>query len=227
MTGALPTAMGLLARSGPVADRDTIRRTAEDVFSGGAYERHLSWWERFTRWLAERLGNQQPSLPGGGGAAAAGGLSAVLLYLLLVVVAAVVLFLVVLVVRRWTPRVRLDDDEPEVDVTEERTVREWRADADRAEADGRWKDAIRARFRELVGELVDRGVLDRVPGRTTGEFRIEIAERCPSAFDAFDRAALRFELPWYGDEPCGPEDLAALRAAAAETLDAAASVGAS
>ena len=227
MIGSLVTATNALARGAQVADRDTIRRTAEDVFSGGAYERDLSWWERFTRWLAERFGDRQPSLPGGGGAAAPSGLSSVLLYLLLVVVAAVVLFLIVLVIRRWTPRVRVEDEEPDVDVTEERTVREWRADADLAEAEGRWKDAIRARFREMVGELVDRGVLDREPGRTTGEFRAEIAERCPAAFDAFDRAALRFELPWYGDEPCGAEDLAALRAAAAEVLETATTVGAS
>jgi hypothetical protein len=195
-------------------DRSEVRRVARDVFSSGDYDRPLSWWERFMRWLARNL-----HLGPQGGAGAASGLSTLVLYVFLFAVAAVVVGLVVVLVRRWVPRVRKESepDEP-VEIDAHRTVGEWRADAEAAEAQGRWKDAIRARFRELVGRLVELGLVDPSPGRTTGELRADVDERLPEASAAFDRAALAFELPWYADVPCGPEVLGALLAAAAEVL---------
>jgi len=156
------------------------------------------------------------------GAGAVSGLSTFILYLFLFVLAAVVVGLLVLVVRRWVPRVRRDEeDEPVVEIEAERSVGEWRADAEAAEAEGRWKDAVRARFRELVGRLVEQGVADPAAGRTTGELRVDVDEHLPDASAAFDRAALVFELAWYADVPCEADDLAALRSSAGEVLAAA------
>jgi hypothetical protein len=198
-------------------DRGEVRRVARDVFSASKYERPLSWWDRFLRWLAEHL-----HLSPRGASGPVSGAASLVLYLFLIAVAAAVVALIVLVLRRWTPRTRPERSrDVEVEVEEVRSVAEWRDDAERAEAAGRWKDAIRARFRELVGELVERGVLDPEPGRTTGEFRAEIGERLPVAGEAFDDAALVFELAWYADLPCDGSDLSRLRAASATVLGAA------
>ncbi len=195
-------------------DRTEVRRIAREVFSAGEYERPLSWWERFTRWLSRNL-RFTPSGP----AEASSGLTTFILYVVLFVVAVVVVGLIVMLVRRWVPRVRRErEPEPAVEIEAHRSVREWREDAEVAEAEGRWKDAIRARFRELVGRLVERELVGDEPGRTTGELRADVRERHPEAAEAFSRAALVFELAWYADLECGPEDLRLLRDSAAEVL---------
>ncbi len=196
-------------------DREEVRRVARDVFSASEYERPLSLWERFMRWLARNLRLTPPDATG-----PASGLTTFVLYVLLFVAAVVVIGLVVLLVRRWVPKVRRDDEpEPEVEIEAHRSVREWREDAQVAEAEGRWKDAIRARFRELVGRLVEMELAGDEPGRTTGELRVDVRERLPEGADAFSRAALVFELAWYADLDCGPEDLRLLREAAAQVLE--------
>jgi hypothetical protein len=88
----------------------------------------------------------------------------------------------------------------------QRTPGEWRSEAADHEAAGRWKQALRCRYRALVGDLVAAGVLDDVAGRTSGEFRREVADRAPGAAADFGGATELFELAWYGDRPTGPDE---------------------
>ena len=74
---------------------------------------------------------------------------------------------------------------------------------ERFEAEQRWREAMRARYRELIRELVDDRVLVDVPGRTTGEYRAELAAARPPAAPAFDALTELFEIAWYGGRPTG------------------------
>jgi len=79
-----------------------------------------------------------------------------------------------------------------------------------------------ARYRELVGTLVDDRVLSNVPGRTTGELRLELAAEVPEAAGWFDEATTLFELPWYADVVTGAEQSHRFSSLAERVLDAAA-----
>ena len=50
----------------------------------------------------------------------------------------------------------------------------WRAEADEHRRDGRFREALRCRYRALVGDLARRGLIDEIPGRTTGEERAQL-----------------------------------------------------
>jgi len=83
---------------------------------------------------------------------------------------------------------------------------EWRAEAAAHEAAGRWRDALRCRYRALVAELVGRGLIEEISGRTSGEYRGDVNAVAPAAGPAFGGATDLFEQAWYGDRPTGRED---------------------
>lgn len=101
-----------------------------------------------------------------------------------------------------------------------RPAGDWRDEAERAEGAGRWKDALRYRYRELVAELAERGLLEEVPGRTAGEYRQQLAARAPDRQAPFATATDLFERAWYGDEPTGEAELRRFRANAGDVLAA-------
>lgn len=77
---------------------------------------------------------------------------------------------------------------------------DWTAEADAAAAAGRWRDALRCRYRALIARLSERGVIEEVAGRTAGEYRHELHRALPVAAPDFSRATELFELAWYGDQ---------------------------
>lgn len=200
--------------------RDQVRDVATEVFRRGEFQRHKSLLQRIIEWIEDLFdGNQvDTTVPSAGGGSALGQL---LLYLLLAVL---VVILVWLLVRAARGRIRSTaSDEPEdasARIEEERAASEWRSDAARAEAEGRWKDAMRDRYRELVAGLMEARALPDVPGRTTGELRLDIVAHLPAMADRFSEACLLFELPWYADLPTGPDENARIRALSAEILAA-------
>jgi hypothetical protein len=105
-----------------------------------------------------------------------------------------------------------------------RSAQEWRTQADGHEARGEWKDALRARYRALVGELIARRVLRDLPGRTTGEFRAEVAIAVPQVAAAFGEATDLFERAWYGHRSTGPAECERFRSLADQVLAGARSV---
>ena len=82
---------------------------------------------------------------------------------------------------------------------------DWPAEIVRAEAEGRWREALRARYRVLVGELAAHQVIADLVGRTAGEFVSEVGRTAPGASPAFAAATEVFEAVWYGGEPAGSE----------------------
>jgi len=195
-------------------DRDQIRDRAADIFAGAPYRRERPIWQRIVEWLAERLGF--PAVSGGSGAGS--GVGNVVSTVVIVALVIMVLALLWFVLRNWRPSARRSEDDAVVEVHEERSTKEWRSQAQELEQAGEWKQALLARYRELCGTLVDLGVLASLPGRTTGEFRIELNDVAPGVAAEFDDATTLFELPWYAGASTGPEENSRFRALAATVV---------
>ena len=88
---------------------------------------------------------------------------------------------------------------------------DWRAEAAAHEAAGRWRDALRCTWRATVADLASRGLVEEVPGRTTGEYRAAVARSLPAGADAFSRATRLFEDAWYAAVEVGPAEAGEVR----------------
>ncbi len=203
----------------PAQLTDEVRR----VMERDEFRYDPSWFDRLSDWIGrqlERLFGQQTA-GSASGASFGGGIGAVLAWILILVAVAAVAAVVAYVVLHRVRRVRPDDGpDTEIEIEHRRSAREWRDDAQRLEADGDWKGALRARYRQLVRTLVDRGQLPDVAGRTTGELRDDLGRSTPDASAAFDTACVLFELAWYAHVPTGPDESEQFRNAADEVLAA-------
>ena len=154
----------------------------------------------------------------GGGAGGAGSLLGGLLWALLIVA---VLGLVYVAIRYFADRAGSsstgdgDDDEADPDddallgtviIDRSREPKGWRGEADEHRAAGRYRDALRCRYRAVVGDLARRGLLDEIPGRTTGEERRQLRVSAPNAVPFFREAADLFDAAWYGHADVGAAD---------------------
>lgn len=99
----------------------------------------------------------------------------------------------------------------EVDGDVGRPFAAWDAEALRLEGEGRWREALRCRYRSLIAALAGAGVVDEVPGRTAGEYRTLVRGTRPAVDEPFAGATDLFERAWYGDEPTGPDESADFR----------------
>jgi hypothetical protein len=198
-------------------DPQQVRELADDVLERDEFQPpERSLLERFVDWLQDLLDDGDGRSDGTEGRPGTGGSSPVGVVLLVLAVVAVG-SLAHHLLRR--PRRRRDDDaDPEIELESPRAPRQWLADAERAEAEGRWKDGLRCRFRALVEQLVEEGVVPEVAGRTSGELRADVRAVAPPAAAAFAEAAELFDRAWYGDLPTGPEEVRRFAVAAARTL---------
>src|SRR5262249_35038726 len=71
----------------------------------------------------------------------------------------------------------------------------------RCEAEGRWREGLRARYRVLVGQLAAQGVIPDLVGRTTGELLADVRAGAPAVAPAFSRATSQFQAVWYRAAP--------------------------
>ncbi len=200
----------------PAPVTDDVRR----VMSDGAYDYSPSLPDRILERIGDFLDGLVGPTFGGAGGAFGGGVGGVLAWLLILAAVVAVVVVVVVVLRSRVRRERPERDDAQVEVEHRRPAGEWASEAAAHEAAGRWAEAVRARYRELVRTLVDRRQLPDVPGLTTRELRVELAGTTPTASVPFDEASTVFELAWYALVPTGPEDLARLRRSAAEALAA-------
>ena len=222
MAGASQAAGAQPDPQGP-AQADQVRDDVRQVMSRPEFDYTPSWLERALEWIAEQLSKLfEPGDPTTGGSTFGGGIGALLGWLLILAAVVALLAIVVWVVLNRPRRARRPEEEPlpPAQLEHRRRAEEWMADAERLEAAGEWKEAIRARYRNLVRVLVDRRQLPDVPGRTTGELRGDLDRTTPAAHDSFDTACLLFELPWYADVPTGPDANARFSAAAERVLAA-------
>ncbi|MFM7063402.1 MAG: DUF4129 domain-containing protein [Actinomycetes bacterium] len=212
-------AAGLFRQAGG----DDVPAEVRRIMSRPAYRYEPSLLERVGRQLGEWLQRllERLDLPGVGAGQFGGGAGTVVAWVLIVLAVLLAVAAVVQAARRRLQR-ETPDATPSTttEVEHERRAADWADEALRMERDGRFKDAVRARYRELVRTLVDRDQLPDVPGLTTGELRRALAGTTPQASAAFDRACTTFELAWYAELPVGVEDLGGLRDACEQVLAA-------
>jgi hypothetical protein len=176
---------------------EEIRQLADEIVARPEFARpEPSLIERARSWVEDLIGRILEAAFSGSAGSLAGWV------VLLVAVAAIIWFATrlgrtVQVDRRMGVR---------VEGIHRRTPAEWRAEAEDHEAAGAWKLALRCRYRALVGDLIAERLLEDVAGRTTGEYRRDLAVRAPDRSAAFDEATELFELAWYADRATGPEE---------------------
>jgi Domain of unknown function (DUF4129) len=128
----------------------------------------------------------------------------VIVNILLIALIAAIVFLIVWYLRKVRLRTPDEDIVEDAEPISERIIDHsrppdhWRAAADEHFAAGRYREALRCRYRALVGDLARRGLLDEIPGRTTGEERAQLAVLAPVSSPAFTRASSMFDDVWYG-----------------------------
>ena len=165
----------------PHHDPAQVRGTAKQILGRPEFRpSKRSWWSAAIHWVLAELGRLLDRLVGIGGGSGVGAWVAVAVLIAIVAVA------VMLAARYWAPLVR-DPSRPLVDLaaTHGRSAVDWRAEAVRHEREGRWRDALRCRYRALVADLAGRGVVEEVPGRTAGEYRSEMQARAPGVATEF------------------------------------------
>ena len=201
----LAPALTAWAQEGPAQPAPT-RAQVRDVMSRPEFSYEPSITERIGDWLSDVLDSLFPESSGGVGGGFAGGVGPLVAWAVIAAAVVAAVLVVVAVVRRRVPRPDVDEPVTEAEIEHRRTASEWERDAERLEREGAWKDALRARYRNLVRTLVDRRQLPDVAGRTTGELRADLHRTTPGADDAFDSASLLFELAWYADVPTGEDE---------------------
>lgn len=206
------------SQEGP-ADPAVVREDVREVMSRPEFSYEPSFMERIGDWIADQLDKLFPEAPGTG-STFGGGVGPLVGWILIVAVVVAAAVVIVVVVRNRVKVPARERDATESEVEHRRKADQWARDAAAFEAEGRWKEALRARYRELVRTLVDRRQLPDIPGRTTGELRADLAVTTPDATVAFDRASLLFELAWYTDVPTGADENREFRRLAGAVLDA-------
>lgn len=160
-----------------------------------------------------------PDSQGGGGIGSGLDIITLLLWLALIALVGFALYLLLrsLLGRSWsagTDEDEGDDDgsgdevEPITPMAIDRTrePRDWRHEAEEHRRAGRFRDSLRCRYRALVGDLARGGVIDEIPGRTTGEERAQLRRNRPAAATSFSGAADLFDAAWYGALPVDTAD---------------------
>jgi hypothetical protein len=149
--------------------------------------------ERAFNWVLDRLGELF---------AGAGGMSGFTAITIIVVVAVIIVIVVRLRIGRGGRAARSGG---EVFGSTVMTAAEHRAAAERAAAAGQLAEAVRERFRAVVRELEQRGVLDPRAGRTVDEVALEAGRALPVLADDLRGAAVQFDDVWYGGRPATAE----------------------
>jgi len=182
-------------------DPAVVRELADQILDQARYDRAPeSIPDRVMGWVGEQLARAFGSLVSGGG-------GTVLAWVILLAAVGGVVYLLVRYGRVTLPALATDP-EPEVMVELTRSAKEWRAEADRLEGDGRWAEGLRCRHRALVADLVRRGAIPEQAGRTAGEYRRDVAGSLPDAAPAMAAATELFEAAWYGGATTGASEAA-------------------
>src|SRR6266540_2818720 len=189
---AVITAGFMLDLPAPARDPREVHRAVDEVLSRPEFRpASRPLLDRIWTWLLTHLGELLAGLT----STTAGSIIGLVLFV-------VILALLALLAVRFA---RTMSTSPEVGaaivVTPQRGAAEWRADAEAHEASGQWRQAVRCRYRALVADLASRGVVQEVPGRTSGEYRSEVGRNLPNASEAFAGATEVFDRAWYGRRP--------------------------
>ncbi|UUI70482.1 DUF4129 domain-containing protein [Cellulomonas xiejunii] len=200
MTGAGWPAVHVVTGVPVEPDAAEARRWLREELLDPAYHRPESLLQRVLAWLVEQL-DSMPSLGMSNRTA------------LLVVVG--VVLLVVLVALRIAGPVRATARRRRVGVLhadDRRTAAELRDAADAAARAGTWSLAVADRYRAVVRDLEERGLLDERPGRTAHEAARVAAVALPQHADLLRDGGDLFDDVVYGERTATADDDAAVRA---------------
>lgn len=190
----------------PATGAEEIRNGAEEILRRPEFQPPpRSLYQRALDELGELLGEAIEAIIGGTS-------GTLLAWIVLVAVVSLLAYLVSRGVqagrrRRTPPAAPTIAIDPEIG----RPFAEWDAEATRLEGEGRWRDALRCRYRSLVAFLARDGVVDEIPGRTAGEYRTLVRGARPTVDEPFTGATDLFERAWYGDEATGPDEASDFR----------------
>lgn len=188
----------------PAAGAGEIRDAADEIVSRPEFlPEPQTVWERAVGWLGDRFADLL-------GALFSGGRSAIVAWAALAAVVVVIAILLHRVVTS-TRRSAVDGDDVAVVTERRRPAVDWEREAQEHAAAGRWREALRCRYRALVARLAASGAVAEIPGRTAGEYRMEIRRTLPDAAPSFTAATDLFERAWYGRAEVGTDDDALFR----------------
>ncbi|HEX5995488.1 MAG TPA: DUF4129 domain-containing protein [Jiangellales bacterium] len=182
-------------------DRDEARDLAERELANPRYDSDPPLVQQFFEWIIRQINELL--------AAAGGTLNTpwglVLLGLIVAVVA--IIFL-----RYGPPARRRRSQADAVFGASRRSAREYRAAADAAAEDSRWAEAVVERFRAIIADLEERGLLDVKPGMTADEAAREAGRALPDLATDLPPAAALFDAVYYGGHEATGDDDRRLRA---------------
>jgi len=181
---------------------------ADQILSGEEYRPpEPNWFDRAWEWIKDRIEDLLRRLDLDRGAPGEAGASKVVAWVVIALLVGLAIFLIVRARARRRPRDEAMDDPVYVsEVEARRTADEWLVQAARHEDAGEWKAALRCRYRALIVELIEHDVVRDLPGRTSGEFRLEVRRRAPALDAPFTTASGLFDEAFYGDLPTGPAE---------------------
>lgn len=184
-------------------DPEEVRRVTAEVLARPEYRTaRPGLIDRLWAALLEFIGRLLERVAGAGGQSLVG---------TLVVVG--VLALVALLLFRFLRRVRRDRSvELALSGAIGRSPAEWEAEASAHERAGRWREALRCRYRLVIARLAERGLVEELPGRTTGEYLKEATSADPGLGPDLRTITTAFERVWYGNRPVDESDLVGVRA---------------
>ncbi|HEU5476058.1 MAG TPA: DUF4129 domain-containing protein [Actinophytocola sp.] len=169
-------------------DRDEARDAAVRELSDPAYAAaEPSLLTQVLDWLAERLAGFGLAVPGGPTG--------------LIMLAAAVALIVVAMRLRAGRITRNRAARPELFQGRVRTAADHRRAAAEAAARGELSEAVRERFRAIVRELEQRGVLTEMSGRTVAEIAAAATAALPGSATELSAAAALFDEVIYGGRP--------------------------
>jgi hypothetical protein len=195
------------------SDPDAVHEATRDILSQPQYTAHeLTWWRQAEHYLSHPQDAITDALSYFLGALIGGGAGSIIAWIFVVVLIAGAGWLIVKVTRTTTrdnvvpvglaPNIRY------------RSAAEFLAEAEQAERDRRWRQAIRMRYSALLAELGNAGFVRLRAGRTTGEYLSEVRANLPAAAESFFDATRIFEKAWYGTGEPDEGDLTQFKQAA-------------
>jgi hypothetical protein len=184
----------------PTTSGDRVREVTESVLARPEFlQAQPSWLQRALRWLADLFSRFTDALGGGERGSTIGTVSLI-----------VVLLILALGILWYTRTLRRDRTlGVAVEGAVGRGAEDWLRDAAAAEAAGDFRGALRCRYRAMVAELAAHGLVEEVPGRTTGEYLAAVSQDVPAAAAAFTVATRAFEGAWYGHDDVTAADVSA------------------
>ncbi|WP_434442584.1 DUF4129 domain-containing protein [Lentzea sp. E54] len=167
--------------------RDEAREAAVRELSDPAYvSDDPNPLQRALDWILDRLGEMF---------AGAGGMSGITAVTVIVALAVIIAIVIRLRTGRTSRALRSGGKVFGPTVL---TAAQHRAAAEKAAAAGDLAEAVRERFRAVVRELEQRGVLDERAGRTVDEVAFEAGKALPVLAGDLRGAAVQFDDVWYG-----------------------------